>query len=118
VTQTEERMDGTDMETRYTDIQLKIFRDRYARGEEQYPHEAWQRVSRAVALNETKEDQQREWETRSRALLDDFRYLPGGRITAAMGTDAGVTAQNCYVIPSPQDSRQGIMKSLNEWVEI
>ena len=109
---------GVDMETRYSDIQLKIFRDRYARGDEQYPHEAWDRVSGAVALNEPDEERQAEWRTNFRALLDGFRYLPGGRITAAMGTDAGVTAQNCYVIPSPHDSRQGIMKSLNEWVEI
>lgn len=118
MTQIEDPKDVANMETRYTDIQLKIFRDRYARGEEQYPHEAWDRVSRAVSLNEASEPQQREWESNFRALLDDFRYLPGGRITAAMGTDAGVTAQNCYVIPSPQDSRQGIMKALNEWVEI
>ena len=118
MTQVEDTRDATAMESRYTPIQLKIFRDRYARGEEQYPHEAWDRVSRAVALNERTEEQQQEWTDNFRALLDGFRYLPGGRITAAMGTDAGVTAQNCYVIPSPQDSRQGIMKALNEWVEI
>jgi ribonucleoside-diphosphate reductase alpha chain len=118
VTQIDNRREVANMETRYTDIQLKIFRDRYARGEEQYPHEAWDRVSRAVALNEATEDKQQEWTANFRALLDGFRYLPGGRITAAMGTDAGVTAQNCYVIPSPHDSRQGIMKALNEWVEI
>jgi len=120
MTQLEERRDGIGMEDepKYTDIQLKIFRDRYAWGGERFPHEAFQRVAKAVADNETTEEAKELWSQNFLALLNGFRYLPGGRITAAMGTGAGVTAQNCYVIPSPEDSRQGIMQSLNEWVEI
>jgi ribonucleoside-diphosphate reductase alpha chain len=106
------------METSYSDIQLNIFRDRYAYNGEQFPHEAWKRVSSAVAAHEKTEALRDEWSDKFMDLLDGFKYLPGGRITAAMGTEAGVTAQNCYVIPSPEDSRHGIMKSLNEWVEI
>jgi ribonucleoside-diphosphate reductase alpha chain len=106
------------MESTYSEIQLNIFRDRYAHHGEQFPHEAWRRVSSAVAAHEKTEALRDEWSGRFMELLDGFKYLPGGRITAAMGTEAGVTAQNCYVIPSPEDSRQGIMKSLNEWVEI
>ncbi|MDZ7728425.1 MAG: adenosylcobalamin-dependent ribonucleoside-diphosphate reductase [Dehalococcoidia bacterium] len=118
MTQVDNAEEAAAMDTPYNDVQLKIFRDRYARGDEQYPHEAWDRVARAVAEHESDEATQEEWKGKFRSLLDGFRYLPGGRITAAMGTDAGVTAQNCYVIPSPHDSRQGIMKALNEWVEI
>ena len=117
MTQIFERKDAS-VETTYNEVQLNIFRDRYAHEGEQFPHEAWRRVSAAVAEHEKTVALREEWSSRFMDLLNGFRYLPGGRITAAMGTGAGVTAQNCYVIPSPEDSRQGIMKSLNEWVEI
>ena len=58
------------------------------------------------------------WSDRFYDLLRGFKYIPGGRIMAAMGSSAGVTAQNCYVLPSPDDSRDGIMDSLRQWVEI
>ena len=100
----------------YTDIQLKIFRDRYAFENEQFPHEAWRRVANAVAGHD--QTDQGAWQDRFYDLLRDFKYIPGGRIMAAMGSSAGVTAQNCYVLPSPVDSRDGIMDSLRQWVEI
>ncbi|MGH2609996.1 MAG: ribonucleotide reductase N-terminal alpha domain-containing protein, partial [Tepidiformaceae bacterium] len=100
----------------YSDIQLKIFRDRYAFDGELFPHEAWQRVAAAVAGHDP--ETQGQWTERFFDLLNGFKYIPGGRIIAAMGTGAGVTAQNCYVLPSPEDSREGIMSSLSQWVEI
>lgn len=109
--------DATDMAGKYTAIQLKIFRDRYALDGEQFPHEAWRRVADAVARQESPSEAPA-WADRYFDLLDDFKFVPGGRIMAAMGSPAGVTAQNCYVIPSPDDSRAGIMHSLSEWVEI
>ncbi len=118
MTQISERTSVNRGAIEYSEIQLKIFRDRYAHDGEQYPHEAWERVARAVAENEKSEEERRVWTERFLDLLWGFRYVPGGRINHAMGTGAGVTAQNCYVIPSPEDSRQGIMKALNEWVEI
>jgi len=47
-------------------------------------------------------------------LLDDF--IPGGRVLAGAGTP-GLTLNNCYVIPSPKDSRSGILESVTEMVE-
>jgi ribonucleoside-diphosphate reductase alpha chain len=116
VTQLYERQDTTEMPETYTDIQLKIFRDRYAFEDEQFPHEAWRRVANAVAGHDQVD--QGAWQDRFYDLLRGFKYIPGGRIMAAMGSSAGVTAQNCYVIPSPTDSRDGIMDSLRQWVEI
>ncbi len=117
MTQIFERPEATEVEHEYTPIQLKIFRDRYALGEEQFPHEAWSRVAGAVAAHELP-GRREHWSQRFFDLMANFRYVPGGRIMAAMGSGAGVTAQNCYVIPSPDDSRAGIMHSLGEWVEI
>lgn len=115
MTQVYERWEASDMSRDYTDIQLKIFRDRYAFDGEQFPHEAWKRVADAVAAHEEDEGA---WRERFFSLLSGFKYIPGGRIIAAMGTGAGVTAQNCYVLPGPEDSRDGIMDSLRQWVEI
>lgn len=102
----------------YSDIQLITFRDRYAHGEERYPHEAWRRVARAVAKAERSDEDVALWEARYFELQDMDRYVPGGRIIAAMGTGLSVTAQNCYVIPSPVDSCDGILDSLRYWIEI
>jgi len=102
---------------------MRIFLDRYAlRGPdgsllESSPEQAWRRVAAAVAAVEPSDDRAA-WEERFYEVLSGYRFVPGGRILAAMGSGAGVTAQNCYVIPSPEDSRGGIIKSLYEWVEI
>ncbi len=116
MTQLFERQDAADMPETYSQIQLKIFRDRYAFDGEQFPHEAWRRVADAVA--DHPQTDRETWSARFYDLLRGFQYIPGGRIMASMGTGAGVTAQNCYVLPSPTDSRDGIMDSLRQWVEI
>ncbi|HXU23497.1 MAG TPA: adenosylcobalamin-dependent ribonucleoside-diphosphate reductase [Tepidiformaceae bacterium] len=116
MTQLYERQDAAEMPETYTDIQLKIFRDRYAFNGEQFPHEAWRRVAGAVAAHDA--ESAGYWGDRFYDLLSGFKYVPGGRIMAAMGSGAEVTAQNCYVLPSPEDSRDGIMDSLRQWVEI
>ncbi|MCZ2110353.1 MAG: adenosylcobalamin-dependent ribonucleoside-diphosphate reductase [Dehalococcoidia bacterium] len=115
MTQVYQRQESSEMPENYSEIQLKIFRDRYAYNGEQFPHEAWRRVANAVAENEP---DPAGWRDHFYELLHGFRYIPGGRIMAAMGSHAGVTAQNCYVLPSPEDSRDGIMDSLRQWVEI
>jgi ribonucleoside-diphosphate reductase alpha chain len=50
--------------------------------------------------------------------MEDFKYVPGGRILAGAGSGSTVTFYNCYVIPSPKDSRQGILDTLKNMVEI
>jgi ribonucleoside-diphosphate reductase alpha chain len=78
--------------------------------------EMWNRVALGVAELETTD--KKLWEDNFYKLLYGFAYVPGGRILAALGSGANVTAQNCYVIPSPEDSRHGILDSFREWVEI
>ena len=67
------------------------------------------RVARGVAATEGGQQKQDEWSERFRWLLDDWKFVPGGRILTAAGTDQDLTYYNCYVIPSPHDSRDGIM---------
>ena len=50
--------------------------------------------------------------------LHDFRFVPGGRIMAAAGTNHGKTMINCFVLPLPKDSRRGILKTAGDMIEI
>ncbi len=54
------------------------------------------------------------WESRFRAILKDYRFLPGGRILAGAGTDRTVTLFNCFVMGVVEDSIPGIFRALEE----
>ena len=71
-----------------------------------------------MRLPSTSPEKQAEWQEKFRWLLDDWRFVPGGRILTAAGTDQNLTFYNCYVIPSPKDSRGGIMDTLTQMTEI
>ncbi|MCK6074176.1 adenosylcobalamin-dependent ribonucleoside-diphosphate reductase [Paenibacillus silvae] len=85
---------------------------------EKTPEEMWDRLAKAVASVETTPEQRTIWESRFRSVLEDWKLVPGGRIAAGAGASEELTLFNCYVIPSPQDSRGGIMKTLTEMTEI
>ena len=82
------------------------------------PAQMMDRVARGVAAGETDVSKQEEWSGKFRWLLDDWKFVPGGRILTAAGTDQDLTYYNCYVIPSPHDSREGIMTTLTQMTEI
>lgn len=104
-------------------VRQKVFLDRYAlkdkKGEllEHTPSEMWRRVARSIAENEKKAERVK-WEQEFYAVMEDFKFVPGGRILSGAGTGYQVTYFNCFVIPSPQDSRHGILKALGQLVEI
>ncbi|MEK4435121.1 adenosylcobalamin-dependent ribonucleoside-diphosphate reductase [Paenibacillus sp. FSL K6-2862] len=85
---------------------------------EKTPEEMWDRLARAMASVESTPEEQQMWQSKFRAVLDDWKLVPGGRIAAGAGASDELTLFNCYVIPSPQDSRGGIMKTLTEMTEI
>lgn len=76
------------------------------------------RVARGAAAVEKSKDAQSYWEQEFRGLLQGWKFTPGGRILTACGTDQNLTFYNCYVIPSPQDSRDGIFETLSQMAEI
>ena len=60
-----------------------------------------------------------EWEANFRWLLDDWKFVPGGRILDRRAAPSQeLTYYNCYVIPSPHDSRDGIIGTLSQMTEI
>lgn len=106
-----------------TGIRKTVFSDRYARKDEtgkpveEKPEEMWRRVAHAVAKMEKAKDRQ-VWEDKFFSAMQDFAFVPGGRILSGAGTGYKVTFYNCFVIPSPHDSRGGILKTLGQMVEI
>lgn len=84
---------------------------------EKTPEEMWDRLAAAMASVEAPEKQQ-EWKDKFKYILEDWKLVPGGRIAAGAGASDELTLFNCYVIPSPHDSRGGIMSTLSEMTEI
>jgi ribonucleoside-diphosphate reductase alpha chain len=80
------------------------------------PEQMMERVARGVAAVEGEKAD--EWYQNFRWLLDGWKFVPAGRILAAAGTDQQLTFYNCYVIPSPKDSRRGIVDTLSQMMEI
>jgi ribonucleoside-diphosphate reductase alpha chain len=71
----------------------------------------WTRIARALAAVEKDPSH---WEARFYAALEDFRFLPAGRITAGAGTGRTVTLFNCFVMGTIPDSMGGIFDALKE----
>jgi ribonucleoside-diphosphate reductase alpha chain len=82
------------------------------------PAQMMDRVAAGVASVEATPELQKHWAQRFRWALDDWKFVPAGRILAAAGTDQELTYYNCYVIPSPHDSRGGIIETLRQMTEI
>src|SRR5262245_45717111 len=80
------------------------------------PEQMMERVARGIAAVES--ESATEWYSKFRWLLNGWKFVPAGRILAAAGTDQQLTFYNCYVIPSPKDSRRGIVDTLSQMMEI
>ena len=74
--------------------------------------DSWRRMARALATVEPKDAEH--WEQRFFSLLQDFKFLPGGRIQAGAGTARNVTLFNCFVMGPVEDSIPGIFRALEE----
>ncbi len=73
--------------------------------------DTWRRIARALAEGEAKPS---DWEGTFYAALEDFKFLPAGRIVAGAGTDRSVTLFNCFVMGTIPDSMGGIFEMLKE----
>lgn len=70
--------------------------------------DTWHRIADALAVSEP--DRADEFY----AALEDFKFLPAGRITAGAGTARNVTLFNCFVMGTIPDSMAGIFDMLKE----
>ena len=100
------------------DISKDIWQRKYKfNGSEQVTEDVtikdtWKRVAKAIA---SKEKNPKYWEREFYSILEDFKFLPAGRITANAGTDLDrVTMFNCYVLNDIDDSIEGIFDTVKD----
>jgi len=87
------------------------FKDADGRPRDRSLSDSWRRVARALAAAESDRDL---WENRFHGAMDDFRFLPAGRILAGAGTERSVTLFNCFVMGTIEDDMSGIFSALRE----
>ncbi|MFX4299975.1 adenosylcobalamin-dependent ribonucleoside-diphosphate reductase [Pseudosulfitobacter pseudonitzschiae] len=75
--------------------------------------DSWRRIAKALAEAEG-ENIRAEIEDTFYEALEDYKYLPAGRITAGAGTGRNVTLFNCFVMGTIPDSMPGIFDMLKE----
>jgi len=73
--------------------------------------DTWHRVATALAAGETDSTA---WSRRFASALEDFKFLPAGRIVAGAGTGRSVTLFNCFVMGTIPDDMAGIFTHLKE----
>ena len=73
--------------------------------------DTWWRVAHALAQGEAEPAR---WERAFYQALEDFRFLPAGRILSGAGTDRRVTLFNCFVMGDIPDDLGGIFAHLRE----
>lgn len=71
------------------------------------------RVAAAAAGAEAS-DKKAYWEDRFRQVIEDFHFIPAGRILAGAGTSRSVTLFNCFVMGTVCDSLDGIFEHLRQ----
>lgn len=96
-----------------TPIARHVWETRYRAGAAETSIQAtWRRVAHALAQTESSDRDG--WERRFFDILQDFQFLPGGRIQAGAGTDRDITLLNCFVMGMIEDSIPGIFRALEE----
>jgi ribonucleoside-diphosphate reductase alpha chain len=88
------------------------FRPEDGKGDASFAETA-QRVAKAVAAAEAPQ-QQALWESRFCEAIEDFRFIPAGRVLAGAGTERSVTLFNCFVMGTIPDSLDGIFEHLKQ----
>lgn len=110
--------DSVSVEVHPHDTVLQINRRLVDRPLETSPEAIQERVAKGIASVEQAGAVRTIWEEDFKWLLKDWKFIPGGRILTAAGTDQNLTAFNCFVIKSPKDSRGGIMETLTNMAEL
>ncbi|MEP5730290.1 MAG: adenosylcobalamin-dependent ribonucleoside-diphosphate reductase [Sulfitobacter sp.] len=87
------------------------FKDADGTPKDQSVEDTWRRIARDLAQVEK---EPKVWEERFFEALEDFKYLPAGRITAGAGTARRVTLFNCFVMGTVPDDMGGIFDMLRE----
>ncbi|MBL6930161.1 MAG: adenosylcobalamin-dependent ribonucleoside-diphosphate reductase [Rhodospirillales bacterium] len=73
--------------------------------------DTWKRLAGALAAPEADHGL---WSQRFYEAMDDFKFLPAGRIVSGAGAERNVTLFNCFVMGAVPDDMAGIFEALKE----
>jgi len=92
-----------------------VLKNKYLTPEENHPWELWQRVAKAAANVEQSPQAKENWEAQFFSILENFKFVPGGRIMHGAGrADIKSTLNNCYVVAIESDSIQSIYQTVSD----
>ncbi|MBI2649634.1 MAG: adenosylcobalamin-dependent ribonucleoside-diphosphate reductase [Thaumarchaeota archaeon] len=95
------------------ELRARVFYEKYALRDktgkkvETKPEQMWKRVAAELASVE-KEEKKKEWTEKFHWLLENYRFVPGGRILFGAGQPRRATLLNCYFFKIKEDSIEGI----------
>ena len=94
-------------------IAKDVLRNKYLSPSEKHPWDLWTRQAKAIASIEKTDELRIEWERKFLKVLEDFRFVPGGRIMHGAGReDIKTTLNNCYVVAIKEDSIKAIYQAV------
>ena len=103
------------IENYYADDQLgsDVLKQKYLAPWEQHPYELWTRQASALASVEKTKALKEKWKKKFFTILEDFKFVPGGRIMHGAGReDITTTLNNCYVVAVRDDSIKSIYDTI------
>jgi len=83
-----------------------------------YYEQVAKRNAKGLASVETTEEKRTEWFNKFYEELVNLNFVPAGRVLYGAGAETDVTYFNCYVMPYPNDSREGISAHRAKVMEI
>ncbi|MCX7734983.1 MAG: adenosylcobalamin-dependent ribonucleoside-diphosphate reductase [bacterium] len=99
------------------ELRARVFYEKYSLQDldgnhlEKTPPEMWERVSAEISSVEKDKEK---WRKNFYWLLENFRFVPGGRIMFGAGNPRKATLLNCYYNPIKEDSIEGIFDCAKE----
>ena len=96
------------------ELRARVFYEKYAlrdakgRQTEKVPDDMFRRVATELASPEVDDERRKEWAAKFHWLLQDYRFVPGGRILFGAGQMRKSTLLNCYYFPVREDSIEAI----------
>jgi ribonucleoside-diphosphate reductase alpha chain len=96
------------------ELRARVFYEKYALRDpdgkqmEKVPADMWRRVARELAVPEADDEKRKEWATKFYWLLENYRFVPGGRILFGAGQTRKSTLLNCYFFKIKEDSIEAI----------
>ncbi len=99
----------------YKDDQLgsDVLKNKYLAPWENHPWELWKRQAIAIASVEKTKALRNKWEKTFFSILENFKFVPGGRIMHGAGReDITTTLNNCYVVAVKDDSVKSIYDTI------